>query len=727
MSFKKSCLILCSFIVFFSSLITGTALAERTVRVGWYSFGTLSTYHPEADTRSSSTLDDLPGVYGGYNYEYLRMISQLNGWKLQFVYGTINECLERLENGSVDLVGGVGKIPIREEKFAFPVNSALRTSIALIARADDFRFTMNDFDSLHGLRVGAVTGSNPLFRLQNWASQRNIPMEFVTFATFSDMYAALDAGSVDAVTDSQLTPMPNRKILVSIESLGVYFIGNKNDPGLMQELDDAITQIQYLKPGYQELLAAKYLYSQSYSSFTLNQKEQSYLNQLLSTKKPLRVAFPTNWRPIAYTDPKTGEAQGIMADVFTRISQLTGLHFEYIPQEEASQADIRATISSDFTWADEHNTYLSQSVFEVPIFMVESPQPEHPDILALVSDSHLSRAVPEHLLQESSSSQYLYFNSVTECMEAVSSGKAGRTYITSYELNYYVNQHRFAHLKAQPVPGFTESISIGVAKTNNPLLCSIICQALRSIPPTEINRIILNNTTFTPSHQPSDIIYAYPVETVIVVALLAALLGGMIFFYYSNKKNKRLRQQLEDTLSSRTTLLQKNKQLNELSQIDTLTDLPNRRGLDKFLARVYSDSSQLTLAMLDIDEFKKYNDQYGHLAGDTALKTVAHILAQQAQATGNFAARFGGEEFIWVDTHHTSYTAGYLLEKLHTMIFDKHILHEHTGENRLTISIGYAEKQPGESIDDLIRRADEALYEAKNSGRNQIRFASYDL
>ncbi len=702
-----------------------TVQAERLVRVGWFSFSTLSTYHPEAAPNGQDALDDVPGVYGGYNYEYLRMISQINGWKLHFVYGTINESLERLAAGEVDLVGGVGRIPSREARFAFPENSALHTAIGLIARADDTRFTMNDFDSFRGMRVGAVTDSNPLFKLQEWSAKREIPLNFIYFSSFNEMYAALDAGEVDAITDGLLTPLPNRKVLVSVESQGVYFVGNKNNPQLIQELDDAMTQIQYLKPGYQEALAAKYLYAQSYSSFTLSQREKAYLDTLLAAGQPLTVSIPASWLPIAYIDPESGQAKGIMPDILERIHQLTGLQFVYRPSTSLSterDADLYAAISTDFAWADQHDSYLSQSVFDIPVFLVSRPAQENFHTVALVKNSHLSTVITDRLSKEDNATRYHYYNTMEECLNAVREGSAGRTYLNSYELNYYMNQSKFSQLNLQPVPGLTETTSIGIAKANDPLLCSIICQALRSISPSDMNNILLKNTTFQPQHSLLDFIYTYPLASLAAAAILALLLGGILFFYYSNKKSERLRHALEATLQSRSSLLQANKELTHLSQYDKLTGLPNRRGLDEFLQHIDIGQTQLTLCMLDIDEFKTFNDTYGHLAGDNALIAVAEILQHHALVTGAFTARFGGEEFIWIDTLHVHTAIQTLLENLQHSIWQKNIPHKNTKIGHLTISIGYAEKQSGETIEELIARADEALYESKRTGRNRISY-----
>ena len=706
------------------------ASAERIVRVGWYEYSTLSMYDAAADPSGGTSQEDIPGVYGGYNYEYLRMLSQIAGWKLQFVHGTINESLERLQRGEVDLVGGVGRIPEREAVFAFPDNIEIRSSVGLIARADDERFTPNDMEGFDGIRVGAVDKTNPLYKLQKWAEKRNVRMQIMRYDSFAAMYAAFDNGEVDAVTDSLLAPQPTRKVLVSMEPQGVYFVGNKNNPELMQELDDAISRLYYLKPGYVEALADKYLYTQWYSSFAPSRREKAWLEARIASGEPVKVSFPQSLAPIAYIDPMTGKPGGIMADVFNRIAEMTGLSFQYIPAEQnamdGKKAEMLGAVSMDFAWADLHNMMLSQSVFDAPVFIVQSSEQENPDVIAIQEGTHRARMVEEAMKREGQNPVYLDCPSVEACLRAVKDGKAGRTYINTYEMNYFLNQTQFAYLKMQPVPGFTESISIGISKDADPVLCSIVCLALRSISPGDMNNIIIKNTTFDRHTGIVDFVYTHPIGALSLAALLALGLGGTGFFYYSNRKNKRLRQELEDILASRMSLMEDNKKLNYLSQYDTLTGLPNRRHLDAYMDRVYAEHNCMVLAMLDIDEFKKYNDNYGHLAGDQVLIAVAKLLEKYSVTTGSFTARFGGEEFLWVDVHHSPEEAASILEEFRAAVLRQDIVHESTSLGRLTLSIGYAEKRSGESTEELIERADAALYEAKAQGRNRIVMSRHD-
>lgn len=177
-------------------------------------------------------------------------------------------------------------------------------------------------------------------------------------------------------------------------------------------------------------------------------------------------------------------------------------------------------------------------------------------------------------------------------------------------------------------------------------------------------------------------------------------------------------------LESRISLLAINEELDKNSRFDALTGIPNRRSLEQYLQNTYAQSETMTLAMLDIDDFKRYNDTYGHLKGDEAIRSVANILKIHGLEWDCFFARYGGEEFILIDTKHTKTEVQELLEQICEDIRSQNILHENTRANRLTVSIGYAQKLGQESYETLLKRADDALYAAKRGGKNCIKLHS---
>jgi diguanylate cyclase (GGDEF)-like protein/PAS domain S-box-containing protein len=150
----------------------------------------------------------------------------------------------------------------------------------------------------------------------------------------------------------------------------------------------------------------------------------------------------------------------------------------------------------------------------------------------------------------------------------------------------------------------------------------------------------------------------------------------------------------------------------KLARSDALTGLPNRRALDdqlpREMARALRAGSPLCLAIIDIDHFKAYNDTHGHLAGDKVLRDCAAVWDEALRGEDTIL-RFGGEEFLVVLPDCGPADATEILERLRAA----------TPEGQ-TCSAGLAVWMPGESVDELVARADKALYEAKESGRDRL-------
>ena len=155
---------------------------------------------------------------------------------------------------------------------------------------------------------------------------------------------------------------------------------------------------------------------------------------------------------------------------------------------------------------------------------------------------------------------------------------------------------------------------------------------------------------------------------------------------------------------------------------DELTGLVNRRGfidaLDTEIARTDRLGDTLSVLVADLDNFKRINDRFGHPAGDEALRTFADLLRGQVRAIDT-AARLGGEEFGILLPGTDLAGAGMVGERIREHLVERMILHENLGGNGLTASIGVVQYHSG-SHDDLLRRADAALYRAKAQGKNRV-------
>lgn len=174
------------------------------------------------------------------------------------------------------------------------------------------------------------------------------------------------------------------------------------------------------------------------------------------------------------------------------------------------------------------------------------------------------------------------------------------------------------------------------------------------------------------------------------------------------------------------TMVRQREILEEMVLLDSLTEIPNRRALDQTLnqewARCQRIHQPISLAMVDIDHFKAFNDTYGHGAGDLALRQVAQTLAEAAKRPGDLAARYGGEEFVLLLPHTPMRGARKLCRQARFRVEKLAIPHTGSPFGVLTISIGGVTAWPHHegSVDDLLRQADAQLYRAKQAGRNCV-------
>ncbi|MGH6645635.1 diguanylate cyclase [Aquabacterium sp.] len=217
-----------------------------------------------------------------------------------------------------------------------------------------------------------------------------------------------------------------------------------------------------------------------------------------------------------------------------------------------------------------------------------------------------------------------------------------------------------------------------------------------------------------------------------VLVAIAATASCSLYFLYQLEREERhnhlmsLRHRL---LSARLATV--NAELDQLARLDPLTLVANRRHADEHLGQLWQrrhhGQDHLAVMMIDIDHFKAYNDRYGHPAGDACLRAVAQALMLDLRRAGDLLARYGGEEFIAVLHGVPPDEALKTAERITQAIRDLNLVHEGSPGQQVTISVGLCCDRVAEhdlSLQAWVAAADQALYDAKRQGRNQVRQAS---
>ncbi len=198
---------------------------------------------------------------------------------------------------------------------------------------------------------------------------------------------------------------------------------------------------------------------------------------------------------------------------------------------------------------------------------------------------------------------------------------------------------------------------------------------------------------------------------------LLARVRSVLRLKYETDRRMQLMRELEEA----------NRQLKRLTVIDGLTGISNRRHFDEFLEiewrRNLRYNKKISLILGDIDYFKFYNDTYGHQAGDNCLKKAASVIEKAAKRVGDLAARYGGEEFALILSDTDSAFAAEIAGEVNKSVASLRIPHSGSKtDDIVTMSLGAATTIPsnGKSPKELIEAADEALYRAKENGRNRV-------
>lgn len=669
---------------------------EKAVRVGYY---ILDGFQERDDN----------GNYTGYAYDYYAEIAQYTGWEYEFVEGSYGDCLNMLINGEIDIMSGLDVIGDFREKLEFSNHSMGTTQPELYAMADDEELTYDDYEAFDKKRVGVPRESDREDVLDEYCESRGISLEKVYAKDDESLDVMLQKGEIDMVFSGRAQNLSGRKALMYFDAKPAYFVTSKGSP-LMTEMNETMERIMLNSPEFQLDLNEKYLDALTQELPNFTKQEMEYI----ASAPALKVVYDPSWEPIEYYNEKSGEYDGISADLFALVEKYSGLHFEYIRTENFSEAlecvregkaDILTGITRSYSWGKECNVYLTNSYLEAPVALIAQSVDMQDGIrrLALPRDYYITGQLERQYGKEA----ITYYDSVEECVKAVSDGRADATYANSYVANSYLNRGEFRKLRLVELSVYAGNISAAVSKQCDPRLLSVINKSLNCVPNSKMDEILLNNMLKKRSMRPlQDFIYENPMDAVLIMFLTAcfimAVLAYIVWLKYRSERK-----------------------IKETSRIDGLTGLYNRMETERLvrarLEEAERRNKKLLILSLDLDNFKQVNDTYGHLEGDVLLQNVARTFQENVGA-GHIVGRMGGDEFlICIPKIHDDEEVVFWAEKMAGAIA---LLSQSKAEwNKISVSIGLvvADGKAAESFEALYQRVDEALYQAKNAGKNCYR------
>ncbi len=438
---------------------------------------------------------------------------------------------------------------------------------------------------------------------------------------------------------------------------------------------------------------------------SLTSAEQKWLESV----DVIRLCSDPDWMPYEAIG-EAGQHTGIMSDFHELWSQMMNKPVRIQPTASWEQAlrymqENKCDVLSSAQDVPSRRHYLSVTRPFINYPFAIATQPDQQFIINLLPLMDKSFAmVRGYAAVELIRAQYpdislLLVDSARAGLKLVEKGQVYGFIDTVPSINYQTLKHGISHIKISGVLEEHYAMSVGVRR-DLPQLLSIYNKAIAETHEEERQRILNNWLSLE---------FDYKVNMTLVWQVLAGLVLLASLFFYHYFTVRRANRELQAA----------NRQLEHVSQRDHLTGMPNRLFLQQAFEaeqqRYYRYGHTFSLLMMDIDHFKRINDAFGHVVGDEILKTMANLLLDNVRGI-DIAGRWGGEEFL-ILCPETELQGGWkLAEQLRKLIGQTEF-----GLDNMTItaSFGVTDFRDDEMIEDCIQRADQALYRAKHSGRNQ--------
>ena len=331
---KSVCAMLC-LLLLLSAVLPVKAAAEtapaKVVRVG--SFEDTFNYCNERGARK------------GYGYELLETLSGYTGWQFEYVTCDWSDCFEKLENGEIDIMGGISYTEDRAEEMLFsdePMGEEKYYLYADLSRAD---ISASDFKILDGKKIGVVMGTEPEVMLTEWEEKHGIKTQHVNISNNEDVKQKLANHEIDCFVSLEESYWAELGIstITRVGKSSIYYVLNKDRPDLKEELDNAMHALDEEAPFYTADLCKKY-FSLDYKPI-LTGEEKAWLRK----HGAIRMGFLTSDRGVSTYDPATGEITGTITDYIQFAADCLGnqeLEFQLVGYDD-KEAELNALKSGE--------------------------------------------------------------------------------------------------------------------------------------------------------------------------------------------------------------------------------------------------------------------------------------------------------------------------------------------------------------------------------------------
>lgn len=653
MRFRNKYLV--SIFLFLISLFSVFAIEnqhKRLVKVGWY-----ETAVPAEEI--------LQGIGRGYYFEYLQALSQYSNWEYEYVIGSWNECVERIKNGEIDILGFVNKTEERLNFFAY-ADLPMGISSAILITNDD-SIKANDYKALNGLVVGSVAGSIYTQEFVDFSKINKFTAKIVDYPSFEDLYTAFKNKEIRACVVNDEDLIGDEKIIATFAQQNQYFVTSKGKESFLFELNKTMEKTSIYCPSLIDDLRAKYFPFLSDSKVIFTNAEQEFINN----NKNIVVLYDSGWPPVEYYDEEKKDYAGISPDIFKLLGEKSGINFIYegstsgqilTEATEKNPENVVTTISYDYIWAAKHNVKITQPFISSKVVKLGRNINAKNPTVAINEKAFFTYLMGDDLKGKKTK----HFPKQIQRLDAVQSLEADYTYCTLDQANYYKSIPKYKDLEVQEMDGYEQKICVSVTKNSNPLLVSIISKTLNSITHDEITEIIRKNTELNRTTTLRDILYLYPLRSAFMISLILLI---VLLLAVSSNVNRFKRKESEKANQAKSMFLSRMSHeirtpLNGVIGMTNLAlDVPNLpEDAERYMTNVMYSGQYLLAIINDILDMSKIESGKMKLnivsaKSDDLLQYILPIteeLVKTRSISFSYKCDKRVDDYIQIDIQHTS-------------------------------------------------------------------------
>lgn len=670
-------------------------------------------------------------VKQGFGYDYYQKLAYLTGWKYEYVYGNFSELLDKLKKGEIDMMGNLSYTPERAQDIFFGTEEMGRESFHFYAKAKNVDEYTKGLSTFNNKKIGVNRGSYQAKLLEQWLKDNQISgAELVYHTTKKDRYDSLNNGTIDLAVSTILSNRDSQNSdWLSIAKLGdaPFYIGiNKKRPDLLAELNKAQRQLLAVEPEFNANIYSKYMQSASISGTYVSKSEREWL-----AKHPnIKVGYLSDFSPYTWKND-AGKMDGVLSLVLDNFEKNYNVKTErnayasardLLKATKEGKVDIMAPALVSVWKAEQDGISLTANLMDGSMVLLYNGN-YRKGLTKRIAITDCNAAGTVYAYNYLKDAKLVHFMSIPEACQALVDGKADA--IITQNMQYELMRKRFPEIRDLNTMMLPNNLYIRFGTGFSPELLNLLNKNISLVNKAELdNFITIANDIPRKYTWKEELMHNITGVAFGIVAFLGLLFAGLAWYMrVTSEKNRVLteaKENAERMLAQEQVLRKQFEEARHVAEHDGLTGLLNKGSFENLLM-VYKSSRNIAMLVVDFDDFKSVNDNYGHDMGDRVLKYVSGVL-QECFRTSDFVCRIGGDEFAVIMTNIVSDQREIVEEKIKRI----QAMVTSTPEDmpKISVSIGccFSDRDELKDAREIFRKADRALYKVKQKGKGSYVF-----